>query len=75
MTKAGRYASSYAVGLIYAGLGDKDETLACLDKAYAERSHWLLWLNNDPRWDVVRQEPRFKELVRRVGLPATGPRG
>ena len=69
MAKAGKYASSYAVALIYAGLKDKERTFALLDKAYAERSNWLVWLNNDPRWDGVRQDPRFKEVVRKVGLP------
>ncbi len=69
----GKFASSYAIALVYAGLGDKARTLDELDKAYEERSHWLLWLNNDPRLDLVRKEPRFREIVRKVGLPATGP--
>jgi len=72
LTVQGKFASSYAVALVFSGLGEKERALDYLDKAYAERSHWLLWLNNDPRFDLVRKEPRFKELVRRVGLPVSG---
>ena len=72
MKKNGRYASSYAVAVVYAGLGDKEKALHYLDEAYRERAHWLLWLNRDPRWNVVRREPRFLNLVRRVGLPVLG---
>ena len=71
LAKKGNYASGYAIAVVYAGLGDKERTFAYLDKAYAERSNWLVWLNNDPRWNVVRAEPRFKELVRKVGLPVS----
>jgi len=70
MEKAGKYASSYAIGIVQVGLGDKEAAFVSLDKAYAERSNWLIWLNHDPRWDSVRGDPRFKELVRKVGLPA-----
>ena len=70
LQKQGKYVSAYALAAIYVGLKDKDQTFAYLDKAYAERSHWLLWLNNDPRWDSVRSDPRFKALVRKVGLPS-----
>ena len=69
LVKQDRYRSSYAVGVVYAGLGNRPETFQQLESAYAERSHWLVWLNRDPRWDSVRNDPRFKDLVRRVGLP------
>jgi hypothetical protein len=69
LDKDGKFASNFAVAVIYVGLGDTEKTFVYLDKAYAERSNWLVWLNNDPRWDSVRNEPRFKELVRKVGLP------
>ncbi len=71
LAKEGKFASGYAIAGVYAGLGDKERTFAYLDQAYAERSNWLVWLNNDPRWDVVRVDPRFKELVRNVGLPVS----
>jgi serine/threonine-protein kinase len=69
LTNSGRYASSYAVAVIYAGLGDTEHTFAWLDTAVQERSHWLVWLQRDPRWDDIRSDPRFGELVRKVGLP------
>jgi DNA-binding winged helix-turn-helix (wHTH) protein/tetratricopeptide (TPR) repeat protein len=68
--RAGRYTSSYAIAVIYAGLGERDAVFARLDDALRERSHWLVWLQRDPRWNDVRDDPRFANLVRRVGLPA-----
>ena len=65
---AQKYVTSYGVALVYAGLGDRDGAFAWLDKAYEERSHWLVWLKLDPRWDGLRGDPRFADLVRRVGL-------
>ena len=70
LVRRGRYASSYAIAVIYAGLGDVDEAFRRLDEAYRERSHWLVWLKRDPRWDDVRADPRFVQLVRKIGLPA-----
>lgn len=70
LAREGRYPSSYAIAVIYAGLGEEDEVFRRLDDAYRERSHWLVWLKRDPRWDGVRADPRFAKLVRKVGLPA-----
>ncbi len=69
LSRAGRYASSYAIGVIYAGLEDRERALAALDAAYRERSHWLVWLKRDPRWNEIRSDSRFSSLVRKVGLP------
>jgi tetratricopeptide (TPR) repeat protein len=63
-----RYVTSYGVALVHAGLGEKSEVFRWLDKAYDERSHWLVWLNLDPRWNDLRGDPRFDQLRRRVGL-------
>jgi len=63
-----RYATSYGVALVYAGLGENEEAFHWLDKAYDERSHWLVWLSLDPRWNGLRPDPRFDPLRRRVGL-------
>jgi len=70
LARQDRYASGYAIALIHAGLGDRERLFSALDAAYRERSHWLVWLNRDPRWNDVRSDPRFKDLVRRVGLPS-----
>ena len=66
----GRYASGYAIAVIYAGLGDRELVFSYLDAAYRERSHWLVWLKRDPRWNAVRSDPRFQNLVRKIGLPS-----
>ncbi len=70
LARRGRYASSYAIAVVHAGLGDRERAFAALDAAYRERSHWLLWLKRDPRWDGIRADPRFQALVRKVGLPS-----
>ena len=70
LRRQGRYASSYAIAVIYAGLGDRERVFSNLDAAYRERSHWLVWLKRDPRWNEVRSDPRFQSLVRKIGLPS-----
>ncbi len=64
-----RYVPSYHIARIYAGLGEKDEAFAWLEKAYAQRDGWLNWLRVDPTLDSLRSDPRFTSLLRRVGLP------
>ena len=64
-----KYVTPYGVALVHAGLGDKEQSFAWLNKAVAGRSHWLVWVNRDPRWDRLRSEPRFDDLKKRVGLP------
>jgi eukaryotic-like serine/threonine-protein kinase len=70
LERVGRYASPYAIAVIYAGLRDHERALSSLERAYRERSHWLVWLKRDPRWDEIRADPRFHDLLRRVGLPS-----
>lgn len=68
LAQSGRYASGYAMAVIHAGLGDVEGALSALEAAYRERSHWLVWLKRDPRWDDIRSDHRFQDLVRKVGL-------
>jgi serine/threonine protein kinase/lipoprotein NlpI len=63
------YVPAYNFAEIYIGLGDKDQTMALLEKAYADRSMLLTFLKADPEFDSLHSDPRFKDLVRRVGLP------
>jgi serine/threonine protein kinase/TolB-like protein/Tfp pilus assembly protein PilF len=58
----------YDIALVYAGLGDQDESLAWLEKAYEMRFGWLIWTNVEPKWDFLRAHPQFKDLLRRIGL-------
>ena len=65
-----QFVTPYAAALVYLGLGEKEKTLSLLRQCYEERSNWLVWLLKDPRWDPMRAEPRFQEIVRKVGFPA-----
>jgi serine/threonine-protein kinase len=64
-----QYVSADSIALIYAGLGEKDQAFAWLERAYVERSFGMPNLNTEPRWDSLRSDPRFADLLRRVGLP------
>ena len=63
------YVSSYRVALVYVGLGEQDQALAWLKRAYDERSWWLGFLKVDPRLDPLRADPRFQDLLRRMNFP------
>jgi len=62
------YVPSPSTALVYAGLGEKDQAFAWLEKGYEERSFQMQWLNVEPRWDRLRSDPRFAALTRRIGL-------
>lgn len=65
-----RYVPAYAIAMVYAGLGDKDQAFLWLDKAYDERDEWLVRLKIAPELTGLRSDPRFVALSRRVGLAA-----
>jgi hypothetical protein len=50
-------------------MGEKEHAFTWLEKAYEDRSGWLVNMNVEPGLDRVRSDPRFAHLVRRVGLP------
>jgi len=64
-----RYTPALSFAVVYAGLGEKDQAFAWLDKAYEERTSRLGYLKVEPLWDPLRSDPRFADLVRRLGLP------
>lgn len=64
-----RFVTAYGVALVYAGIGDSESAFTWLDRAFAERSHWLLWLRLDPRFEQLRADPRFTELLHRIEFP------
>jgi serine/threonine protein kinase/Flp pilus assembly protein TadD len=64
-----RYVSPYLFAVVYLGLGDKDQAFVWLDKAFQDRSSFLIWLKVEPQFDSLRDDPRFQDLLRRVGLP------
>jgi TolB-like protein/tetratricopeptide (TPR) repeat protein len=57
----------------YAGLGDNAQAFAWLERSYQERRERLVWLNVDPLLEPLRADPRFHDLVLRVGLPTKSP--
>ena len=63
------YVPPFCVALVHAGLSDKDEAMAWLERAYEERSHWLVYLKAWPIFDDLRSDARFTALLGRVGLP------
>ncbi len=63
-----RYIPSLYVAMIYTGLDDKDQAFAWLDKAYAERCEYLVYLSTEPVADPLRGDPRFPALLKGLGL-------
>jgi serine/threonine protein kinase/tetratricopeptide (TPR) repeat protein len=64
-----RYVSSWYAALIYTGLGEKEKAFASLNKALEEHSVQLVTIKLDPRFDPLRSDPRFKELLSSMNLP------
>jgi hypothetical protein len=65
-----RYVPAYDLAIVNLGLGAIEESLDLLDHSFDERSSWLIHLGVDPRLAPLKEEPRFRALVARVGLPS-----
>jgi eukaryotic-like serine/threonine-protein kinase len=63
------YVDFYQLATIYAGLSEKDEVFRLLEKGYKERSAGMPYLMVDPFWENIRSDPRYTDLLRRIGLP------
>ena len=63
-----RFISEHDFAMAYSGW-DREETLRWFEKAYEGRAGLLVYANVDAVWDGVRSEPRFQEMVRRIGIP------
>jgi TolB-like protein/Flp pilus assembly protein TadD len=63
-----RYVSACDVATIYAALGETEEAFAWLEKALEERAVWLIFLKNNPRFDSLRSDSRFDNLLQRIGF-------
>ena len=64
-----RYVPACWFAAAYIRLGQTDSAFEWLEKAYAERSNWLIYLRVDPLFDPLRSDPRFQELVGRMNFP------
>jgi serine/threonine-protein kinase len=60
---------AYSKALVYAGLGEKDQAFAWLEEACKQHSFQIQFLKLEPRWDSLRADSRFADIVRRIGLP------
>jgi hypothetical protein len=63
------YVDLYQLATIYAGLGQKEEAFRMLEKGYAQHSATMPWLGIDVFWYGMHSDPRFADLLRRIGLP------
>jgi hypothetical protein len=64
------YVSPYMIAVIYSGLGHNDNAFQFLEKAYQGRSPDIAYfIKADLRIDTLRSDPRFRDLLRRIGLP------
>ncbi len=66
-TSDGGYINEVIVSSVYAALGDNDNAIAWLERGYRERCSWMKWISIEPSLDKLRPDPRFQDLVRRVG--------
>ena len=64
-----KYVAPYFFAGIHVGLVEDDRAIEYLEKSYEEHSHWLIYLHLDPSMDGLRSNPRFQDLLHRVGLP------
>ena len=60
------FVDSYLIAVVYLGLKDYDNTYAWMNRAYAERSPFLISIASDPRWSGSRSDPRFQEIWNRM---------
>ena len=58
---------AFDAAVVYAGMGDNKECLLWLERAFTERSGWLVYVKYDPRFEPLRSDLRFQDIVRRVG--------
>ncbi len=63
-----QYVPSYWISLLFVGLGDKEQAFHWLERAFQERSSWLVWAKVEPRFDILRSDSRFNSLLSRMRL-------
>ena len=64
-----RYVPAYHVALVYNGLNERDKTLAWLERAFEQHNPRMVFLKVEPKWNNLRDDPRFQDLLRKVGFP------
>jgi eukaryotic-like serine/threonine-protein kinase len=61
-----RYIPPVYSAMVYMSLGERSQAMAFLEKAYTDRSSWMVLLNAEPEFDSLRSDPRFRDLLRRI---------
>lgn len=64
-----RYVSPYAIALIYNGLNERDEAVAWLERGLEKRDVRMTYLKVEPKWNSLRDHPRFQEILKKIGFP------
>ena len=64
-----RHISGCVFAYAYLGLGEKDQALTWLERAYEDRDELMVYIKAEPTWDALRSEPRFQALLRRMNFP------
>ncbi|MEE8236645.1 MAG: tetratricopeptide repeat protein, partial [Gammaproteobacteria bacterium] len=64
-----QYILPFAFAVMHTGLGENDEALAWLERAYQDRNAWMVYLQVAPWLDPLRSDPRFQDLLRRMNFP------
>jgi TolB-like protein/Flp pilus assembly protein TadD len=67
---AERSVPAYYIALIYSALDQRNEAVAWLERGYEQREPRMAFLKVEPKWNSLRDDPRFQSLVRRVGFPS-----
>ena len=63
-----KYVSPYNIALIYNALDDRDKVFEWLEKGFAQRAPLMTFLKVEPKWNNLRSDPRFVDLIARMGL-------
>jgi tetratricopeptide (TPR) repeat protein len=63
-----KHVPAYQFAIIYSGMGNVDEAMKWMERAYEERSDFLLYMRNETLFDGLRADPRFVDLERRIGI-------
>ncbi len=64
----GRYVPPYHIALVHNSLGETEETLAWLERGFEQRDAKMVFLKVKPKWNNLRNEPRFVDLIKRMNF-------
>ncbi len=62
------YVSPERLAVLHVALGEREQAFALFERAYAAHDHQLIFLGVEPEFDLLRSDPRFTDLMRRVGF-------